>query len=206
MDVRVQQFVLVFSGVWLISSAIWFGMDKGDELYTLLTWRSSTLDSVMVFITSLSEEWVYIALGVIMLFKNIRHTIIIGLAGITSLVVTSPLKELFEMPRPRVWLSVRHQLEPFEGIDGNYIHDGFNSFPSGHTLSAFVLATVCSYLYPKGRWVWLILAMAVGFSRMYLVQHFFEDVLFGSILGVIFALVMLKLVENKWNGLNRSIL
>ena len=206
MDPRLQQFVLAFFGIWLCSTALWFGMDKGDELYKLLTWRTEALDSAMVFITSLSEEWVYITLGLIMLFRNIRNTIIIGLAGIMSLAVTSPLKELFEMPRPRVWLSVRHQLEPFEGINGNYIHDGFNSFPSGHTLSAFVLATVCTYLFPKGRWIWLITAMAVGFSRMYLVQHFFEDVLFGSILGVTFALVMLKIVEKRWMKLNKSII
>ncbi|MDH5599438.1 MAG: phosphatase PAP2 family protein, partial [Cyclobacteriaceae bacterium] len=49
-----------------------------------------------------------------------------------------------------------------------------------------------------------ILALTVGFSRVYLLQHFFVDIYFGAILGVI-ATVMAVITANKilsYNGLD----
>ena len=62
---------------------------------------------------------------------------------------------------------------------------GSPSFPSGHTSSAFVLATSLSLSYPK----WYIIipsyawAGSVGFSRMDLGAHYPSDVLAGAIIG-----------------------
>jgi undecaprenyl-diphosphatase len=63
------------------------------------------------------------------------------------------------------------------------------SFPSGHTLSAFLGATVlCCY---KRSWgiPALILAGLIAFSRLYLYVHFPSDVLAGLVLGVVIGLV-----------------
>jgi undecaprenyl-diphosphatase len=43
----------------------------------------------------------------------------------------------------------------------------------------------------------LILAILVGISRIYLLAHFKEDVLFGSFLGVVSALLPIYLFEEK---------
>jgi membrane-associated phospholipid phosphatase len=42
-------------------------------------------------------------------------------------------------------------------------------------------------------------AVAVGYSRMYLFQHFLVDVFFGSILGTITALLFDYFLTNYWN-------
>jgi membrane-associated phospholipid phosphatase len=60
------------------------------------------------------------------------------------------------------------------------------SFPSGHAIAAFSLATVFARRYREHRWVpWLAygLAGAVAFSRIPLQAHFPSDVFAGAALG-----------------------
>lgn len=63
----------------------------------------------------------------------------------------------------------------------------FHSFPSGHTATMFCFAVLLSLLLRK-RWisiVLLVLAVLVGYSRIYLLQHFLMDVAVGAAVGVI---------------------
>ena len=57
------------------------------------------------------------------------------------------------------------------------------SFPSGHTATAFALATVLSLWYPRWTAAWLALATFVGWSRVGLGSHFPSDVVAGAVLG-----------------------
>jgi membrane-associated phospholipid phosphatase len=63
---------------------------------------------------------------------------------------------------------------------------GGNSFPSGHTIAAFAVATVISRRYPHQRWLPYVaygLAATIGFSRLTLSAHFPADVFVGGVLG-----------------------
>ncbi|MGE5326405.1 MAG: phosphatase PAP2 family protein, partial [Deltaproteobacteria bacterium] len=64
---------------------------------------------------------------------------------------------------------------------------GFDSgFPSGHTITAFSIATVFAERYRRHRWVpWVAYGAAtlVGFSRITLQSHFPSDVFAGAALG-----------------------
>jgi membrane-associated phospholipid phosphatase len=60
------------------------------------------------------------------------------------------------------------------------------SFPSGHTLAAFSVATVVARRYGNHRWVPFVaygLAAAVGFSRITTSSHYPSDVFLGAVLG-----------------------
>lgn len=65
-------------------------------------------------------------------------------------------------------------------------HSGVYSFPSGHTTSAFAMATALSLSYKK----WYVAVPAylyagmVGYSRMRLGVHFPSDVLGGMVVGI----------------------
>lgn len=63
-----------------------------------------------------------------------------------------------------------------------------NSFPSGHTATAFAFFLFFAYSCFKSNWPWQIIcalfAVGVGYSRMYLSQHFLEDVVMGAGLGI----------------------
>ncbi len=54
------------------------------------------------------------------------------------------------------------------------------SFPSGHTATAAGLALGLAAMYPKGRWLFLLLAVLVGCQRIECGAHFLSDVLCGA--------------------------
>lgn len=61
-----------------------------------------------------------------------------------------------------------------------------SSFPSGHALTAFAVATVISHRYKQHRWVPILaygVATAIGCSRVAQGAHFASDVFMGSALG-----------------------
>ena len=61
---------------------------------------------------------------------------------------------------------------------------GYASFPSGHTASAFAVATVLANRHPKQKWLYYGLATAVGLARIRKSAHFPSDVLVGAGIGV----------------------
>ncbi len=68
----------------------------------------------------------------------------------------------------------------------SWFETGGNSFPSGHTIAAFAVATVISRRYPHQRWLPYVaygLAATIGFSRLTLSAHFPADVFVGGVLG-----------------------
>jgi len=70
--------------------------------------------------------------------------------------------------------------------DKGYSLGGVGSFPSGHSIAAFSVATVFAQRYRSHRWVPYVaygLAGAIGFSRVTLLSHFPSDVFMGAALG-----------------------
>ncbi|MBL8209772.1 MAG: phosphatase PAP2 family protein [Bryobacterales bacterium] len=57
------------------------------------------------------------------------------------------------------------------------------SFPSGHTMSAFTMATVWSQFYPGLAPGLFFCALSIAISRILLGMHFLSDVVVGGLLG-----------------------
>ena len=79
-----------------------------------------------------------------------------------------------------------------------------NSFPSGHTATAFCIFLLTSILV-KNNWVvaiGFICALLVGYSRIYLAQHFPIDVGGGMITAVICLLISLA-IQKRWDEKNQ---
>jgi PAP2 superfamily len=81
---------------------------------------------------------------------------------------------------------------PSGGATGDFLEfhpdagESPDSFPSGHAMGAFAVATVFSGVYREHRWVpWVAYGAAglVGASRVALGRHFPSDVIVGGILG-----------------------
>ncbi|MCD7972732.1 MAG: phosphatase PAP2 family protein [Candidatus Azobacteroides sp.] len=73
------------------------------------------------------------------------------------------------------------------------------SFPSGHTSSAFAIFTYFALILPDKRMHFLLAlaALSVGYGRMYLSQHFITDVYTGMILGVTITTVLYWFLTRK---------
>ena len=57
------------------------------------------------------------------------------------------------------------------------------SFPSGHTITAFAMASSVSVFYPMLLAALLFCAVSIALSRILLGMHFLTDVLAGAVIG-----------------------
>jgi membrane-associated phospholipid phosphatase len=73
-----------------------------------------------------------------------------------------------------------------------------SGLPSGHTATAFAIATVMVLLMNDKSWQLLILiaAVLVGYSRIYLAQHFLPGIILGAIIGSTAGVVSVYLAKN----------
>jgi undecaprenyl-diphosphatase len=95
---------------------------------------------------------------------------------LTAFFVEYPLKNFFHRQRP---------------ISTNYCPTDF-SFPSGHAATAFAAATVLTFFDKKRRFFYSTIAFLIAYSRIYLGCHYFLDVFWGGVLGMIISQLILK--------------
>jgi membrane-associated phospholipid phosphatase len=126
------------------------------------------------------------AILVVALWKKYSYSLLTFAALNLILVagVVQTLKRIiyFDAYRPAKFIG-HDLLYLIPGVD---IHTD-NSFPSGHTTAAFAFFAFVSLLFHHKKWVQvacLIMAALAGYSRMYLSQHFLEDVVAGASIGL----------------------
>lgn len=138
--------------------------------------RQHGLNVFMTLITRLGDGYVWFGMILLLLFFDLYAGIVLAMAQVIQIFLQFLIKNIFTRDRPYV----RHGdisilLAP---------PDRF-SFPSGHTAGAFTVVFFLWYFYPVWMWLFLILAILIGFSRMYLGLHYPTDVLAGMVLGYV---------------------
>lgn len=144
-------------------------------------------DAFFATITHFGEGWFFLLAIPLLIFVGGRSAIHFLIAALLTLAFTALFKQLLFAgePRPAEYFKNLHELYFVPGVD---VHS-WNSFPSGHTMAAFAIwLSFATYL--KKNWAiftCFVIAFLVGYSRMYLSQHFLIDVEFGAILGIVAA-------------------
>jgi membrane-associated phospholipid phosphatase len=115
------------------------------------------------------------------------HTALLaGEAVADAEVLTTVLKDIDKRSRPASFAPGANLNDSWFESGGNPLR-GTGSFPSGHTIAAFSVATVMARRYgPHHRWAPYVaygLAATVAFSRLTLSAHFLSDVFAGATFG-----------------------
>jgi len=168
-----------------------------EEIYFAVNTRySDWADFIAPYITDLGNGWTVVALSAVAVLFNYRIAFLL----ITTFVITSlsvqVAKFIFDAPRPKLYF--KDQLSKLRFVKGVEILS-HNSFPSGHTLTAFATGVLITYLVKNKGWgiLLFLLAVMVGLSRMYLSEHFFEDVVGGSVMGVFLTIFWISYIDSK---------
>ena len=141
--------------------------------------RNPVCDFLFSLITHIGEETVFLAVAILFFWCiNKREGYYILITGLIGTLVNQFLKMLCRIPRP--WE---------RGTGLTYVESAFEeakgySFPSGHTFSSVVSATVIWRYSKKAAWIAVPTAVIIAFSRLYFCVHFPTDVLAGAVLGI----------------------
>ena len=150
--------------------------------------RAGWLDPVfegLSWVGRLGLCWIVLACILALLWKRYAVVVFTVLAVAVSDWASYGLKAVLDIERP----SMRYA-EPKPLVTAP--HDG--SFPSGHAATSFAAATVLSFARPRWAPAFYLLALAIGFSRVYVGVHYPLDVAGGALLGVAVATALRLLV------------
>ena len=185
--------LLVCMGLYLVLGLVPLILtEKGEIVVWFNENHSSTWDFLFRYWTYLGDASTYVILFFILLFVRYYYAFLSVVTGFFTLLLSQGLKRtIFNgWSRPIQYFEENIQWNFIDGVDVAVL----NTFPSGHTITAFSLLILISCMINK-KIIYIcafILAAGVAVSRVYLLQHFYIDVYFGGLLG--YAAVVLGVV------------
>ena len=194
---REKYILILFAMVFIIAMGFLLIHGKIESHMILNAYHTPLLDTFFKHFTEIGGWIPFIVAGILLLFKW-RISVVILLGQLVATLITTPIKRIIRAPRPSVVLSnLGIDFPIVEGVD---LHSTL-SFPSGHTSAAFAFCFAISLFCPKWwqKLLCLLLAFLGGYSRIYLSQHFLEDVLVGALIGVVSILLLIPLVTKIKN-------
>jgi membrane-associated phospholipid phosphatase len=200
-------FLLPYLVFLLSGAALIIANSKANTHLEFNSYHNSFFDVFFRYVTNLGDGVAAILAVIILLTVKFRYALIVGLANIISATITQTLKHTVfaDVVRPKKFFEGVHDLYFVPGVD-NYL---YNSFPSGHSTCAFSLYFSLALIVESkvSKFILFGIAFLVGCSRIYLSQHFLEDVYAGSLIGVVTSFVVFYYVQkNQSPGLGKSLI
>ena len=159
------------------------------ELHLIFNnWHTEIGDAIFPILTHIGDG---LAFGAVIIFFLCYRSYYMALVALSSFLLSSFLAQFlkrvffYNALRPKNFFADPDILNFVEGVKvyGNH------SFPSGHTTTAFAMFCLLILFTRKKSSFWAITsflgACIIGFSRIYLQQHFFVDIYVGAILGIV---------------------
>ena len=180
--------VLIIALYWLDRPLSVWGQGLPEGVRAFFHWMTRWGESDWILIPAFIA-WLVAWLLSLITSENIRLAlrelavlagfIFVGV-GLPSLVSTL-LKRVIGRGRPETW-AIDAPLS-FQSL--NWSAYEYQSFPSGHATTAFSLAAVVAFLWPKAFWPAMAFAGIVAVSRIVVGAHYPTDITAGAVLGVL---------------------
>lgn len=199
---RNHLFLIILYSMLLFPGIVILFLFSKEQIHLFLNKLNSPFfDFFFKYVTQFGAFLLIAPIIVAMAFFKIRYAMIAIASSLLATIIVQILKRIIwvDSPRPKV---VFQDLADLHYVEGVRIHSS-HSFPSGHTAGAFALFIVLALINkrPVCQFLFLMTALLVGYSRMYLSQHFLIDVVVGSLVGTISAVTCyLWLKNDKPNG------
>src|ERR671930_900097 len=167
-------------------------LDAGLAIW-VATHRYKPLDDVFVrlgTIEKLGLAWIVLAFVVCLVTRRglaaaVGWAVLVAVVTFAADAVSFGVKDLVHRTRP---FDAHPQTPPL------YVAHS-SSFPAGHAATAFAGALLLSYLAPRAAPLFVLLATAIGYSRVYVGVHYPGDVVAGALVGVLCGLVALLVLR-----------
>lgn len=154
---------------------------------------SMLMTTIMKMITTLGSSIVIVAglISVAILIKDKKYFKIFILANLLGVIINNVIKLIIHRPRPSQTMAL--------AAETSY------SFPSGHSMMSMIFYGLIVYYvqkFVKKKWlrnlitiVLAIVILAVGITRIYLGVHYATDVLAAYVIGAIYLVCFIKILE-----------
>lgn len=183
------------TGIALIT--ISFALTK-IQFFLLLNRDLGTFaDHFFTYCTHLGDGTVWIVIAVLFwIYQRKKFLLLISTVALGTLIVQS-LKNVFIPAQARPGTAITDS-SLFHHVDWVPLLTNY-SFPSGHTTTAFSIFLL-GCLFVKKKWVvpvGFVYALSVGYSRIYLAEHFPLD-LGGGMLTALVSVWLSVYIQDRW--------
>ena len=185
----------------LFAAFVWIFFSIPDGFILMNPYHSKFLNVFFIGITYLGDGIFSVVLSILLFFFNKRFLSLMVFSSFAiSGILAQVLKSFISEARPGLFLAQANYPYFIEHVT---LHN-FHSFPSGHSTSIFALAAILSFAVKNKNYslLFLLIALLVGYSRIYLGQHFISDVAAGSIIGVVISIICWIYFQNYFRRIS----
>ncbi len=163
--------------IWLAITDL--GSSGWMAVVLISLWSIST---ILARLSSEKSRWELVARQSVFIFVTV------ALTGIFTLIV----KGIVGRARPYLF-----DIEGPFGFNPLSYESIYASWPSGHTTTAFAFSVAIILLAPRLKWIMLPFAVLAGYSRMTVDAHYLADVIMGTTVGTIGAILVYQWLAPK---------
>lgn len=182
------EIVITYLLFFFISVFFFIFFKKSDLHLYLNQYHCRFFDVFFKYATYLGDGIMFGAFIIIFFFIKRKMSFVFILGGVLTLLLTHFFKKIIYMGVARpIGFFGEDKLHLIEGVEMAFL----NSFPSGHTMTAFTIFVILCIYFRKcvSQYLWVLLAIIAGVSRVYLSQHFWIDIFAGSLFGILIAFI-----------------